>query len=665
MRPPFSKLVTMLSFTVICLYLNAQKISRSALSNESTSSETASAPATYPITSQRDPLLFLRGDFRFQRGDDPRWAAPDYDDSQWPLAPSDRPSTNAQTQLTSGVGWYRFSVVLPAGNEAFALRLPRIQTCYQLFEDGRLIYTQGELPPHPRVYTGIPALVPLGRTTRDQPQMQHLAIRVWKETRSYSLQSGGLHGPIEVGPLELLREPFADHVRSTEADSVADVSLAMLELVAAGVALVLFLFRRSGREYLWFSLLAFGLTVVHLIGAWQVGRSYPPFLVDTLGLIGLRLFQVALLLFLRKLFSAQWSNFLRFALLCACLALVDDLLWGIPNLISISASNLLDNCLQLPIFIWSIYVTYRQAWQRSPDARLLALPITLLIFTQQFSDIVTTFGVLGRPALYEWVHMYLTISHPLEADYQQISEAVFLLAMLAILVNRFSRATRNQDRIQSELEAARTVQRLLLPTEPPQTQGFEVESVYLPAQEVGGDFFHVMSREDASLLIIVGDVSGKGLSAAMSVSAIVGALRVDPTLEPAQILSNLSRALFGHISGFATCCAALISSDRVMLIANAGHLSPYRNGAELPLEGGLPLGLLQEVTYTNSSFSLQAGDRLTFISDGVVEAANRKGELFGFERTAVVSSRSAPEIAEAAKAFGQNDDITVLSVVLV
>ena len=131
-----------------------------------------------------------------------------------------------------------------------------------------------------------------------------------------------------------------------------------------------------------------------------------------------------------------------------------------------------------------------------------------------------------------------------------------------------------------------------------------------------------------------------------------------------EILRSLNKALFGQISGFATCCAALIDCEGLLTVANAGHLSQYRNGAEMPLEGGLPLGLIEDVAYSTTSFNLQVGDHLIFISDGVVEASNRKGELFGFERTAAVSSKSANEIAEAAKTFGQNDDITVLSVVL-
>ena len=663
MRWPHFQIVFLLASVGVCFCLNAQESHRSALSSAGATPERRPAPATYPVTTQRDPTLFLRGLFRFQKGDDRRWAAADFDDSQWPLVPSDQPSPELGNRLNAGMAWYRFSVVLPAGSETFALRLPEIRTCYQVFVDGKLMFTQGQLPPHPVFFTSVPVLIPLSGAVRPEPQAMHFAIRVWGGQLDEA-RAAGIQDAIQVGPLAQLQEPFSNARRSVEADSAADFCLALLELVAASVALALFLFRRSEQEYLWFVLMALGLVDLHLVLGAGTGRSYPILLIDTVALIGLRLFQVALMLFLRRLLSAKWTFFLRLALLCAFLAMIDDLLWGLPHVVSSKAGNLVDNFLQLPIFLWSIQIACRRAWQRWPDARLLAVPLALLIFTQQFSDIATTFAVFGHTGLAKWVDQYLTMMHPLRADYIVFSEGFFLLAMLAILVNRFSRATRNQDRVQSELEAARAVQRLLLPTEPPETKGFKVESVYLPAQEVGGDFFHVTLGDDASLLIIVGDVSGKGLSAAMSVSTIVGAIRVHSTREPAEILRSLNQALFGHMSGFATCCAALIDCKGLMTVANAGHLSPYRNGAEMPLEGGLPLGLMEYVEYTSTSFNLQVGDHLTFISDGVVEASNRKGELFGFERTASVSSKSANEIAEAAKTFGQNDDITVLSVVL-
>jgi serine phosphatase RsbU (regulator of sigma subunit) len=102
-----------------------------------------------------------------------------------------------------------------------------------------------------------------------------------------------------------------------------------------------------------------------------------------------------------------------------------------------------------------------------------------------------------------------------------------------------------------------------------------------------------------------------------------------------------------------------------MTLANAGNPAPYRNGEEMAVEPGLPLGLLAEVSYTETRYQIAPGDRLIFVSDGVVEATNAQGELYGFERTQAVSTESARRIAETARQFGQEDDITVLSLSLV
>ena len=132
----------------------------------------------------------------------------------------------------------------------------------------------------------------------------------------------------------------------------------------------------------------------------------------------------------------------------------------------------------------------------------------------------------------------------------------------------------------------------------------------------------------------------------------------------AEVLAHLNRVLHGQITGFVTCTAALIAANGNMTLANAGNLPPYRNGQELDVESGLPLGITPDARYSETTFQLHPSDRLTFVSDGVVEATNERRELFGFHRTQDISTQSASAIAEAAKQFGQHDDITVLTLTL-
>jgi len=161
---------------------------------------------------------------------------------------------------------------------------------------------------------------------------------------------------------------------------------------------------------------------------------------------------------------------------------------------------------------------------------------------------------------------------------------------------------------------------------------------------------------------VVGDVSGKGLKAAMTVSAIMGSLRGCSSERPVEILAYLNRVLCGQVDGFVTCSVALIDRDGAMTLVNAGNPAPYCNGEELTVTAGLPLGILTDASYEETCYKIAAGHRLTFVSDGVVEATNANGELYGFERTRAVSAQSAHHIAKEAESFGQEDDITVLSI---
>jgi serine phosphatase RsbU (regulator of sigma subunit) len=150
----------------------------------------------------------------------------------------------------------------------------------------------------------------------------------------------------------------------------------------------------------------------------------------------------------------------------------------------------------------------------------------------------------------------------------------------------------------------------------------------------------------------------------MTGALVLGGLRslTQEIQSPAQILTRLNDQLAAAPDGgFVTCLCARIDTDGRLTLANAGHLAPYRNGQEVPVESSLPLGIAPDVVYAESTIQLAPSDQLTFLSDGVVEAQSPTGELFGFDRTSAISMQSAGQIAAAAQAFGQEDDITVLT----
>ena len=226
-------------------------------------------------------------------------------------------------------------------------------------------------------------------------------------------------------------------------------------------------------------------------------------------------------------------------------------------------------------------------------------------------------------------------------------------------------AARARAAFAAELQAASTVQQLLLQSASRPTPGFQVESVYLPASEVGGDFFFVSSGPDGALTAIVGDVSGKGLTAAMRVAMILGALRRETSHDPGVILYCLNNALIAQGQlGFTTACCIRISLSGEYALANAGHIAPYLDGCELDTPPALPLGLVPEQTYELVRGRLASGQRLVLMSDGVPEARSHTGELYGFDRLSSLTLMPAQDIAEAAQRFGQEDDITVLTLAI-
>lgn len=229
---------------------------------------------------------------------------------------------------------------------------------------------------------------------------------------------------------------------------------------------------------------------------------------------------------------------------------------------------------------------------------------------------------------------------------------------------RYARARAETAFLESEMAAAREIQQVMLPERGESFPGFTVDSVYKPAREVGGDFFQILSAS-GDLLLVFGDVAGKGLPAAMLVSMLVGSIRsiADNTHDPATILAKLHDRLVGRTSGgFTTATVARIAPDGTLTIANAGNLSPYIDGAELNLPGALPLGIPNAGQYENTVLQLDPGSRLTFVSDGVVEAQTPTGELYGFDRAKALSMKPASAIAQAAVDFGQADDITVVTI---
>ncbi|HTV05812.1 MAG TPA: PP2C family protein-serine/threonine phosphatase [Acidobacteriaceae bacterium] len=244
---------------------------------------------------------------------------------------------------------------------------------------------------------------------------------------------------------------------------------------------------------------------------------------------------------------------------------------------------------------------------------------------------------------------------------QSIAQACMVVALIVLVAREQRQIADQRSALAGEMEAAQKMQRSLSPASIQSLSGIKIDIAFRPARDVGGDFYLCRILPSARQRILLGDVSGKGAAAAMTGAVLLGAAGRRENDSPSQLLHHLNLVMSDmRLAGFATCVCVDLSADGSLTLANAGHLPPYLNGKEMSIEGSLPLGAVAEVNYPVHTFTLQPGDRLTFMTDGVVEAINEQKELFGFDRTREISNQNAAAIADQAQAFGQEDDITVL-----
>jgi serine phosphatase RsbU (regulator of sigma subunit)/ketosteroid isomerase-like protein len=207
-------------------------------------------------------------------------------------------------------------------------------------------------------------------------------------------------------------------------------------------------------------------------------------------------------------------------------------------------------------------------------------------------------------------------------------------------LEEIERQARQRERVEQDLRVAQRIQQASLPEEVPELEGWQINPYYKPAREVGGDFYDFLELDNGRLGLVVGDATGHGVPAALVMSTTCGMLRaVALTVDsPGEVLARVNEALSARIptNMFVTCFYAILELKNGSLrYANAGHDLPYvrRGGdAEELVARGMPLGLMPGISYEEKKTILEAGEAALFYSDGLVEAHNPGGEMFGFPR---------------------------------
>jgi Stage II sporulation protein E (SpoIIE) len=619
----------------------------------------------------------LGGPWQFKTGDDMSWVAPGLDDSKWERISADAPWGTQTHPNYTGFAWYRLHIHIttaPGASPNLALYLPPVQDACEIYWNGVLVAKFGAVPPNPKwYYVPPPQTFGLGQV-RDGV----LAFRMWKAP-PVSFDSGDLGGfsapPIAGSPEAIAAlKAVSDYrwMRNRQFVWIVD----FLSLLVVVLALFTWLRDRTQWVLFWIAGFFLGpLAVTFFLGLripfsfnLAIGIAQPFF-----GITDVSLWFV--LIWLLDLHENK--RLVRFARFIAILNILVTSFDGMLSLIGVASglasqveiadaicTGIFTACEAFALVLVTYAVVQRTRLELS---RWL---VAIFAFTWDMINVVRIASEQGQ----RFTHWTIStkIAAPLFSvngnaiNASSIAQMLLLISLVYAVYRYIAEDRRRQAALEQEFKNAREVQQVLVPEELPSLPGFAVTSAYRPAQEVGGDFFQIIPLEGGSTLVLLGDVSGKGLKAAMAVSMIVGAARMvaDFTSSPGEILSGLSRRLYGRLQGgFATCVAMRLDRNGNCTIASAGHPAPFLNDKELSLPGALPLGIEASAEYEETTVRVTTGDHFALYTDGLLEARSLSGELYGFERleNLFASQPNAAEATLAAVNFGQDDDITVLT----
>jgi hypothetical protein len=607
----------------------------------------------------------------FQTGDNPAFAAQDFDDSKWPVITRDKSLAEQDYHPNTNQFWYRAHIQVPPNSGQLLLSLRAFDGSYEIFVNGARVGGEGrmsdpgEIRKRRLILFGIPReAVRSGKLTI---AIHGIASTVLASGWSADRGVGGMNPGTRIaigGLVGMQNAEWSNYILATFGEWIIIVPVALAVIVALSLYRVL----PEQKEYLaaavcgGFNLIGESLFLVEVrLRLPQSGVVHAIVVIASFATYALQYDVVLRLVGVRP---GRWIRVLQAMLMAAAVVAVLNLS-GIPPF---GAFDVLNNVARLGLNLIVPVYLFLELRRGNRDAPVL---FAFQVVSSVLYTLVNTGVFLNLAHLVPTLNVAPSLKvGRFSFELPDIALLYFWVTLLIIIVLRTVRTTRERTEIAGEIAAARSVQQVLIPDFLPQVPGLTVESAYLPAQEVGGDFFQVLPIPGGSdAFIVVGDVSGKGLKAAMTVSLIVGTLRAyaESYTSPAELLAGMNRRLNGRTAGFATCLALKITAAGEVTIANAGHPNPYLDGVEILTDSNLPLGITLDVEYAETRLHIDAGQKLTLVTDGVVEAtAAATKELFGFERTQAISKQAANAIAEAARAFGvgapQADDITVLTV---
>ncbi len=626
------------------------------------------------ITNLGPATIPLAAPWRFHTGDDPAYAQPTFDDSAWQSIDPAQPWGDQGHWAYAGQAWYRLHIDWqPINTTPFGIFVPETACAYQLYWNGTLIGSTDAMP--------APAMLPFSPIRVfpiTDPKSGVLAIRC--STAPLDTTSAGnalgLNAVPQIGTLDAVRNLAAADNAVHFRKRFLLIAQLVLYLPLFFLALIVWLHHREQRLLFWVAafLLASAVWILIDVSVFPWTLVYPTFeafngptfhaLVD----ISLWYLLIYLLDLNRNPAILRWTRWL------ACITLIgvlgDSVAFLLPHrdthillfeLIDAGSTILFSTPAVYPLIL--IALAFRKPLE--PARRFVAIAAFLADMLFVVAHTVEQGQRYTRWTLFDRITGPIFSIAGIDVTATAIISLLLAVAIGYAVYRYVVEQGQHQTALEQEFTNARTVQQVLVPEDIAPVPGFNIHSVYKPFGEVGGDFFQIIPIPSGGVIAVIGDVSGKGMPAAMTVALLVGTVRTLAFYErsPAQIMFAMNLRMFGRSQGgFTTCLILRADPDGTITTANAGHLSPYIAGRELPVESGLPLGLVKDATYDQATFHLAPNQQLTLLTDGVIESRSHlTGELFGFDRTAAISYQPAEAIAAAAQHFGQDDDITVLT----
>lgn len=655
----------------------------------------------YPVSSRDmdNPYrtLYIPNDWKYQAGDSMIYASPDFDDWDWMPVSTMLGSNQFPFIEWSGIGWFRITLDVDASliGIPFALDVVMQSGASEIYMNGELLYQFGQVSANPALELPFQERKPRSLVFR-HPGKHVIAVRYSNHNASYFVESGYNAG-FKYQLVEMNHQ-VSYVVNLTRQATMNQYFFTGILLVFTLIHFLLFLFYSKQTQNLYFALFTASFGVLTFLN-YQTNFSTSG--LDILSIIRLQYVFIALTItfFIRFTYSLFYNRLPKhFWLFILIFVGAGVQLWRNPQ----TDMSTLSLWIMGPAIAEIVRVLAVAVFRKRDGASIFTTGMVVFLMGQMYQALVNLntippFDILSveSASVISIVSLLLTMSVSLSRNFAETNRR---LEFKLNEVKELSEKTLEQERIQKEkelekrlleadnerktqeLEEARDLQLSMLPKVLPSLPGVEIEPFIQTATEVGGDYYDVITAEDGSLVVVIGDATGHGLKAGMVVATAKSYFQTfAPTSDGIGLIRKMSQGIKNmQLHMMYMSLAVLKIRNRQVMYTGAGMppILIYRAASEtveLMISKGMPLGSVVSYPYDEIRFDMNAGDAIVLLSDGLTEAVNRNKDMLGVDLLSACMTQhghgSAKHISLSIQALirewtadmPNHDDITVLA----